>query len=267
MRGMRGLCVFVSVLALSMASCMPPGSSAATTCRESIDGVRALTQDLGLPDHFLQGNPTKTSEDFDVNSLLSALDHLTVTQGYTLDFVYFADGLGGKPVIYSRAIDETPYATYSEFIEAAGGASYWEQSYGPLEHAHDYLEFVETDDRPDGYLQFVMMATVGDQFYLQWHSLYHDEVIMCDVSDVEKAVEEVQGFDIELPESIIARARALDLEPTVHLDEETATVRFVLFTKWGGFIEVWHTLSREFPHMFVDGGSEVLIEYDCGINF
>jgi hypothetical protein len=229
--------------------------------------MRALTQNLDLPDHFLQEDPTKTKEDFDVNSLFSALDHLALTEGYTLDFVYFADDLGGKPLIYARATDQTPYATYSEFIEAAGGASYWERSYASLEHAYDYLDFIGTDDTPNGYFQFIVMATVGDQFHLYWHSLYHDEVIMCDISDIEKAAEEVQSFDIELPESIIAEAQALDLEPTVYLDEETATVRFVLFTKWSGFIEVWYTLTREFPHTLVDGGSQVLIEYDCGISF
>lgn len=313
MRGMLRFCAFAGALVLSMAGCSPdqppeptrlvvsgtsasrihtptstlaapptstatatppPGSSTATTCRKSIDAMRALTHDLDVLEFLRLENPTETSDDFDVNSLLSALDHLTVTEGYTLDFVYYADWGYGFPLIYARAIDETPYATYSEF-QAARGARGWEPAppyqVGTInvlpEHEYDYLEFIETDDTPEGYLQFFMMAIEGDQFYLFWHGGYHDEMILCDVSDLPKPAEPPLGIGSEQLENVIAQAQALALEPTVNLDEQTATVRFVLFTAWGGFIEVWYTLTRELPHVLVDAGSKVLIGYDWGVVF
>jgi hypothetical protein len=41
----------------------------------------------------------------------------------------------------------------------------------------------------------------------------------------------------------------------------------VVFTKWGGFGDIWQMVSREFPHTWIDGGGTALVEYDCGIDF
>ena len=237
------------------------------TCRDSMKGLRALTHGLGFPEHLSEMMPEKTEDDFDVDSYFSVLEHLSLEEGYTLDYVYYADELGGKPLVYARMVDRPPFTTYLEFIESKGGASYRERSYGGLEFAFEYLDFVHVDDVEDGYLQLALMATVGDQFYLYWHALYHDEVILCDQADIEKAIAEVQGFNLELTNEIVTKARKLDFEPTVTLDDETATVRFVIFTKWGGFIEVQYIFTREYPHRFVGGDYQTLIKYDCGILF
>lgn len=239
----------------------------AAACRDTVDELRALTGGLELPDHFEEVMPAKSDDDFDVNSFFSALDHLSLEEDYTLDFVYFSDELGGKPMVYAREIDQPSFATYTEFIESKGGPSFWERSYGTLEYAFEYLDYVHVDDTEEGYLQFAQLVTIADQFYLFWHGLYHDEVIMCDQSDVEKAIAEVEGFDLELPDEIVAEAQKLDFEPTVTLDDENATIRFVIFTKWGGFIDVQYALTREYPHRLVDASYEALVEYDCGISF
>ena len=78
--------------------------------------------------------PAKADGDFDVNSFLSVLDHLSLEEGYALDFVYFSDDLGGKPLVYARESDQPPFAAYTEFIDSKGGASFWERSYDTLEY-------------------------------------------------------------------------------------------------------------------------------------
>jgi hypothetical protein len=109
-----------------------------------------LTQNLTFPDRFHEGNPIKTDDDFDANSYLSVLNHLSIETGYELDFVYFRDGVGGKPLVYARKTDQAPYETYAEFTAVAGEPSYWEGSYGYLEHAHDCMALIKTDDTEVG---------------------------------------------------------------------------------------------------------------------
>jgi hypothetical protein len=236
-------------------------------CKESVAGIRTLTQDLEFPERFYEPDPIKTDDDFNVNSYMSVLNHLSIEPGYVLDFVYFGDDLGGKPLVYARQTDQTSYETYAEFLEAIGASYSGERSYGYLGHAHDFMEKIETDDTAEGYLQLITLATLVDQFYLYWHALYHDEIFLCDRSDLDKVVAEIESFDIEVPEELMAEAQSLSFTPTVLLEEDTATIRYIFFTKWGGFIESWYTVTRKYPHQVIDGGGDQLIEYDCGINF
>jgi len=246
---------------------LAPGEAMGAACSESMTTWLSLTKDLTFPERFAEADPVKTDEDFDVNTYFTAFNHLSMEPGYVLDFVYFTDGLGGKPLVYARPTDQKPYETYSEFIEAAGQPSYGERSYDYLEHTHDFLDYVRTDDTEEGYLQFLMLANLVDQFYLFWHALYNDAIFMCGEADMARVFAEVKNFNIELPEEVIEAAGNLNFEPTVLLEEETATVRYIYFTKWGGFIEMWYTLTREYPHQYVDSDGQLLIEYDCGILF
>lgn len=246
---------------------LPPSGSMEEVCAASIFGIDELKKDLGFPDHYMEENPKKQEGDFDPNSYFTVLNRLSILPGYTLDYVYFNDYLGGKPLIYARPIDQEPYATYEDFIDAVGDTSYEEKSYDYLENAHAYMDYIQTDDTAEGYLQFVILATLGDQFYLFWHALYNDDIFMCISADIDKVIAEVDSFGIEFPDDVAKEAESIDFEPAVTLDEKTATVQFVIFTKWGGFIEVWYKITREFPHTVVDGGSRVLVEYDCGIMF
>jgi hypothetical protein len=41
----------------------------------------------------------------------------------------------------------------------------------------------------------------------------------------------------------------------------------VVFTKWGGFLRVTFTISRDFPRRVFDAEAETLVAYDCGVMF
>lgn len=212
----------------------------------------------------------QSEDDFDVNSYFTVLNHLSVEPGYVLDYVYLSDHLGGKPIIYARPEDQPAYTSYAEYVEAIGGTE--QRSYEYLESAADYLEHIEIDDTTDGYFQFVVLLVMGDQFDLSWHGAYNDTKIVCDHNGLESALEEadafVSAFDDEVPADVRRAAGKINFEPRVEfLDETSASVRFVTFTKWGGFAEVKYTISREFPHTVTDWEVKTLVEYNCGVMF
>jgi hypothetical protein len=224
------------------------------TCRQTVSGLVALTGDLTTPDHLQQENAVKTGDDFDVSTYFDVLDHLAMQDGYTLDYVYAYEFIGGRPVLYARPSDQPPYQALTDVPRVDDGSQ------------SSYLDRVVIDGTPEGYFQFVALDVMGEQFYLVWHANYNDTRILCDSADV-KDVLESEMFGQPLPEDVAAQARGLDVEPVVTLGEETAQVQIVVFTKWGGFLRVTFTIGQDFPHQVLDTEAETLVPYDCGVMF
>jgi len=227
-----------------------------TVCRDAVEGMAVLTADLRMPDHLLVENPAKTAEDFDVNAYFDVLDHLTVEEGYFLDYVYQVDFMGGYPVLYVLPEGETPFATIADYGRAVGDGE-----------EPDYLDRIMTNDTAEGYVQLVVLDVMAEQFYLHWHAGYNDSRIICDEETLDTLLTSDNDFGQPLPEDVQTQARDLDVAPTVTLDDNTAQVRVLLFTKWGGFYEVWFTISRDYPRAVYDWESEALVPYDCGVMF
>ena len=236
-------------------------------CRQAIDGFHNLKNGLGLPDHFMSENPLRQAADFDPNQYFNVLTHLKLASGYKLDYVYFNDELGGLPLVYARKSSSAPYKSYSELLKSYGEDVTGERSYGELLHKYDYLEKVKIDKTPESYLEFVTLAFLGDQFYLWWHGLYNDAVILCDSSDQQYVDAELNDFEIEFPQDVIDRIDKIDFTPIVIVDESTVTVHFVTFTKWGGFFENIYVMDKGDPMQLLDVEFNPVVEYDCGIAF
>jgi hypothetical protein len=236
-------------------------------CHTSVRGMVALFKNLEFPDRFSDGDPVRQSDDFNPQSYFNVLTHLSMEPGYVLDFVYFVDDLGGKPLVYARPEGQTPYAYYSDYISAVGEPPYREVSYDYLYHAHDYINYVHCDGTPEGFFQLLVLAQLMDQFYLYWHGYYNDYIILCDSQDLVFVDDELDVGDLELPSYSRSQAELLDFRPVVIIEQDSVIVNYSLFTKWGGFINQWYELSREEIPEILDGGYELLIEYDCGIYF
>ncbi len=235
-------------------------------CRSAVDGLSAIHIDLTVPDHFMKGEPLRQAANFDPNEYFKIYTHLNMQPGYKLDYVYFADDLGGKPVLYARQSNTPPYKTYADLLESYGEQVSGERSYSQLGHAFDYLGKVEIDQSPESYFQFTVLALLGDQFYLFWHGLYNDTEILCDPGDL-KLVEGDLGFDLNLPADVLENARKIDFTPAIRMDATSVTVRFVTFTKWGGFYENIYKMDRRDPFILLDSQFNSLVHYDCGIAF
>ena len=247
---------FLLVLVLFFSACGPaPTGETVSGCRATVDGMSALTGGLEFPANFQTENPVKTGGEFDVMQYFSVLDRLSMQSGYVLDYVYHYDGMGGYPVLYVRPADQPPYATEAD-LAAAGEKT-------------NFLDYIQTDDTPESYFQFALLALMGNQFYLDWHANYNDTQPVCDKTDVHDIIASLNG-DFGYRISIASRVRAAllrDMDPSVVIGEQTVEVRLVTFTKWGGFYLTTYTLSRSSPHTIQDVQDKNLVPYDCGVMF
>jgi len=179
---------------------------------------------------------------FDVNEYFSVLNHLSMQPGYTLDYVYHNSGSGAQPYLYARKIDATENYDY------------------------DYLAYVQTDDTEESFFQYIVLSIMGEQFYLWWHAAYNDYTIICDRTGLEAVLSDTY-FDNTLPAEVQKEARRLDFAPQVEINNDTVTVRVVIFTKWGGFIEETYTITRAFPRIIEDIETKTLVEWSINITF
>jgi hypothetical protein len=230
-------------------------SGTISTCRSTLDAMSALTGRWEIPTNFQTENPVKRGTEFDVMEYFNVLDHLSIQPGYVLDYVYHFDGMGGYPVLYVRPLSQPPYATEAD-LTAAGNTT-------------EYMDYIQTDDTPESYFQFMTLEMIGNQFYLFWHANYSDSQIVCDKSNIASIVASLNG-DFGFRISPIARIRAAllkDVSPSINIGEQTVEIRFVTFTRWGGFYQETYSLSRSLPHVIQDVQEVNLVPYECGVLF
>jgi len=258
----------LSIEVVSKSSFVDPNAiSLADECRTVMDDLNTLKGDLGLPDHFTTKNPSRQATDFDPNSYFQVFKHLSIKPGYTLDFVYFADDWGGKPLVYARKITDAPFTNYEEFLGSYNEGLTGEQSYAQLNHAFDYLEQIQVDKTPESYYEFIVLAFLGDQFYLQWHGMYRDQKIICDINDMQYVYAELDSFELEFPQDTKNNIERIDFDSRLLINGDTVSVRIVAFSKWGGFWENIYVMDKENPWNVIDIQSSSLLEYECGIMF
>lgn len=261
-----------TLLLLVLAACsnppaVPPIGSLAG-CQNIVDAIVAVRSFPELADgttatDFLQWLADGTVEGFDVNEYFSVLSHLSMEPGYTLDYVYFMEFIGGEPILYGRPVDQAPYVTYPPFLEA----EYPDGFPGLEELRRNFTEHIQVDGTPEGFFELMALRTMGSQFYQYWHAAYHDAEIVCNQARLEALIAEHDEAGIAFPPDVIRKARAITFEPVVAMGEDTATVKMVVFTDWGGFVELSTTISRGFPHEILLEEWLRLVEYDCGIQF
>ena len=235
-------------------------------CRTSVDGINTIRKDLKIPDHFIR-SPLRQDSDFDVNQYFSVLTHLSMAPGYTLDYFIDSNGLGGRPAIYARKSTDAPFkndADYSKSIDAQKASL---GAYTPLNHDSDYLAQVHIDGSHEGYFQYAAMALLAGQFYLEWHANYNDTRIICDTSDLKLIDNELGFLNMKLPRNVAEASKKLDYTPGVSIDDQSVTVRFITFSKWGGFTENIFVLDKQSPFKAHDIRHIELVKYQVGIAF
>ena len=198
----------------------------------------------------------KQGDELDVNQYFDTLTHISMREGYTLDYVYQIDSLGGYPLLYPRPVDQAPYVSSSDIPENTD----WP----------DFREYLEVEDTEQGYFEYVVMDIMANQFYLYWHANYNDTQIVCNRQQVYDIVGQISSgeFGAALEPAGQAQARTLrNIVPVVYLAGDTAVVEIVTFTKWGGFYRQTYSISREGPHKIIDIQQDNILPYDCGVAF
>jgi hypothetical protein len=247
--------LLVLVLLLSACGHGSEDGSAIRSCREKVDAMTNLTGGLDFPANFQAENPVKTGTEFDVMQYFSILDHLSMRPGYTLDYIYHFDGMGGYPVMYARLTSLPPFTNESD-LDASS-------------QSKKFLEYVQIDETPESFFQFVILSLMGDQFYLYWHAGYNDSQIVCNHAVVENIISGLNG-DFGYRISIVSWLRAFLLngvDPSVNISDQVVEVQFLTFTRWGGFYQQTYTISRSTPHIIQDVQEKNLVPYECGVMF
>ena len=235
----------------------PPTGDSDLDCHETTVAVNDLWSGLTFPQYFREANPARQGDEFDPNRYFVAFTHLTMQDGYVLDYVYHQDGMGGYPLLYARLADQPPYATEADYLAAVSDPP-------------DYMSSVVPQDSPEGYFEYAAFAILANQFYLDWHANYNDWQVLCGEDDIEAIIQELDekdSFGTPLTASQKRQARNIKApQPSVALTDDTATVKLLVFTKWGGFYEREFTIRRA-DHVILDVQDTPLVEYDCGIMF
>lgn len=251
--------VVIAALTAAMAAChsdVPARTEASDLgCHQATSAIQGMHDDLRFPPYFSERNASKRGGEFDANRIFDALPNLTMRDGFTLDYVYHQDGMGGYPVLYVRPTGQLPYAT--------------EAAYDAAPKQPDYLTFVTPRDSTEGYLEYAIFAQSANQFYLDWHANYNDWQVLCGGDDIEDVIRSLENEPLGRPMTDAQKqaARAIsNPQPTVVLDDTTATVSMLVFTKWGGFYRRTLVIRRA-DHSIVDESDQPLVEYDCGVAF
>ena len=251
-------------------ACLPGRSNeqeehkAAEAIQEDIEQLTALYASLSIPAHFLEQGAERRGDEFDPNQIFGILDHLEMTPGYTLDYEYFYTGMGGYPVLYARKTDQDRALFH---LPDRPGQGEGDPEFDPL--SHNPLNAIQADGSAEGYMQMVVFARMGSQFYLNWHSNYNDAVMITTREGLEKIVAENAHSDFGYDFNVAMRAKALLInpEPKVVWTDDKVTISLLSFTKWGGFFRTEYQLQRDFPHQMITLKNENLLEYNCGIMF
>jgi hypothetical protein len=253
--------VVVAALTTAMVACQSDVPAHTDTsdlgCGTVTAAVQAMHENLTLPPYFSEPNAVKRGGEFDANRIFEALPHLKMRDGFTLDYVYHQDRMGGYPKLYVRPVAQPPYVNEAAF-EAA------------VAKPPDYLTFVTPRDSPEGYFEFAVLAMTANQFYLDWHANYNDWQVVCGSDGVEKIIGDLNGetpFDKPMTAEQQQAARVIpEPQPSVTMTDETATVTMLVFSKWDGLKRRTLTIDRN-DHSIRDERDEPLVEYDCGVRF
>jgi len=251
-------------------SAVPGTPAAVSDCRGSVDGMRVVAKSFSRDIHNADG-------------YFLVLKHLSIKPGYTLDVVFneYIDPDGFRwgpsiPYLYARPINQKPYLSYDDFKSEVGEPSsahqfFYGKPFLDLQSAfYYYLDSVRIDNTSEGFFQIVILGILSGQFKAGLRSSYNDTIVICNQSDIALAISEAKKFVEKVgisafPDQVVQDARKLTVEPVVELGKDTATVRIVTFSKWGGFIETKYEISRTFPHQLLRDWEKILVHYDCGV--
>jgi len=229
--------------------------------KEVVDGINEL-HNQEIPDHLKKKNAKRMGNEFDPNDYFLVLKHLSMEEGYKLDYFYYYDRLlDGCPCLYARKENEVPIETYSQYE-------------GWLKD--NYLKgHIIPDDTLESCFELVVFNKLSGQFYLYWHANYNDIKIIITNEDVENIIAEAEDLDTPFSPTQIERARALDPIPRVVVHDRkhkplNVDVTCCTFTKWGGFYQLTHSFMGfdcRFHDILNESFAKAKVSYHCGFRY
>jgi len=206
-----------------------------------------------IPGNLLGRQPAGTGAKFDPNAYFEILKHLSLRDGYLLDFAYaYHDGLGGHPCLYARPVNDAPFESITQHQT-------WEKK-------DSVFDCLVADGSPESFFELVVFREVANQFFLFWHTAYNDLRIITATGEIEKIVSSViRRAQAKFTPAQAETALALNPEPQIELTETSAGVIYCTFTRWGGFTLQQEIFSRVHPHLLLCKDVLKTVKYDCGV--
>ncbi len=219
-----------------------------------IRNIRSV-QELEIPGNLLSKKPLRTGAQFNPNAYLDILTHLSLKEGYILDFAYdYHEGLGGYPCLYARPADDVPFDSIIQH-------HVWEKK-------HNVSDYLVADGTPESFFELVVFREVANQFYLYWHAAYNDLRIITEAEEVAKIVATLNEMGpVKFEPGKTKSALKMNPEPQIELTETSASVIYCTFTQWGGFTLQQEIFSKVHPHLLLCSDVLVTAGYNCGIVF
>lgn len=206
---------------------------------------------MDTPEYLPREGGKRNGTEFDANLYFLVLPHLSMKEGYVLDYTYLYYYQGGEPALFARPVDAKRYWSDDDW-------SKWAEK-------NHYLDYVVADGSPESYLEFVLLSTMGSHFYLFWHAQYMDTSLITPAS-VGKHVKDIFR-EFYLKKDTGRQKNDLEiLRPEVKLTDDIAMVTCCTFSEWKGIVRHRNSYNRLFPHKVVDREETTLVEYDSGID-
>ena len=214
-----------------------------------------MTLDTEVPDELLDPSLLDESYLFIPNHLLLYMDHLSIREGYTFDFVYALEENSGYPIVYARAEDEAAYEDYAAFRAVCDVEN-------PPETC-DYLNFVEGDGTEEGYFQFILLSMMGEEFYLYGDARENAVEVVADTLRIRLLADSVltPKYGTLAEQKLARQIRKIDPAPLVTIEDEQVTVEVTWFTPSSGLYRTVYVMTPDFPYQIVSVETEQLLAF------
>jgi hypothetical protein len=257
---MAGL-VIIMILGSILGSCS--SAAAEPSWYQKVSTNLKAMQPTDAPDHLWPIDGARNGTEFDVNRLFTVLTHLSMQEGYVLDYVYLSDGTAGGPILYIRAADTAPFKSYAEYQEATQQNPKTKNDNSLIWFVKDtesssFGNKISVDGTKEGYFEYAMLQLVGNKFYLHGFTTGTDKRFVCDPSEVDNIITNLEKTGA-LDNNFKKDARKLDLKPDVAISESEVTVSAVTFSPLEGFVRDTVNISRNYPNYIIGINSDELL--------
>jgi hypothetical protein len=196
----------------------------------------------------------------DVNAYFTVLKHLSMEEGYVLDYHFVPRDMDARPYGYARRSSDQPLAGLVDYEKLVGDAQGWQR------RQVAFLNRVKHDGTPQGCLEYVALAIMAEQFCLVQHANYDDTRVVASREEVREIIAELEADKRQIDPKAKAAALAIDPAPeTRPLKKGHTFVSVVVFTKWGGFYRCEFVVNPAGTPGLCPVYSTRLAEFNCGV--
>lgn len=204
---------------------------------------------------------------FNINTYISFFDKLYIKVGFRIDALYYDSTMSGKSYLCGLS-EKQNFSKIHEYIskdkiqiavikKEAFRSKYegeYEDIFGPTIYFHDFIEktrlkrFVIPEDSDFGFLQYLFLSEMGEQFALFWHALYNKKYIVCSVDLVEELVKDNNKESIfKTSDDELQRFKQTSLIPEINQEPDFYQITWYEYRNLKGVFKCTYRINRMKP--------------------